>query len=95
MRNGSTLYIGLDVHKDSIAVAYATENRAVAPIHVGTIGTRQCDIDGMVRKLQSKRAHRPCSSIHRRRHLSDCGGERRAADGCPDFTSRRVGAVRA
>jgi transposase len=54
MRNGSTLYVGLDVHKDSIAVAYAIEDRAVAPQHVGIIGTRQCDIDAMVRKLQSK-----------------------------------------
>jgi len=56
MRDGSTLYVGLDVHKDSIAVAYATEDRATAPVHVGTIGTRQCDIDAMVRKLQSKSA---------------------------------------
>jgi len=57
MGNGSTLYIGLDVHKESIAVAYASQDRATAPVHLGAIGTRQCDIDALVRKLQSKTAH--------------------------------------
>src|SRR6266581_724234 len=56
MGNASTLHVGLDVHKDSIAVAYATEDGAVAPVPFGTIGTRQCDIDALVRKLQSKSA---------------------------------------
>src|SRR2546421_605006 len=54
MGNASTLHVGLDVHKDSIAVAYATEEGGVAPVPFGTIGTRQCDIDALVRKLQSK-----------------------------------------
>ena len=54
MGNASTLHVGLDVHKDSIAVAYTTEDGAVAPVPFGTIGTRQCDIDALVRKLQSK-----------------------------------------
>jgi len=27
MRDGSTLYVGLDVHKDSIAVAYASDEQ--------------------------------------------------------------------
>ena len=54
MGNASTLHVGLDVHKESIAVAYATEDGVTAPVPFGTIGTRQCDIDALVRKLQSK-----------------------------------------
>jgi transposase len=51
-----TLYIGLDVHKDSIAVAYAPEDRSAEVVSLGSIGTRQCDIDKLIRKLQSKGA---------------------------------------
>lgn len=54
MRNGSILWVGLDVHKESITVAYASEDRSVEPVLLGSIGTRQCDIDALVRKLQSK-----------------------------------------
>src|SRR5438552_11269889 len=56
MRHGSTLYVGLDVPKDSIAVAYASTDGPTDPVHVGAIGTRQCDIDALVRKMQSKSA---------------------------------------
>jgi hypothetical protein len=56
MGNASTLHVGLDVHKDSIAVAYAPAESGTAPVPFGTIGTRQCDIDALIRKLQSKRA---------------------------------------
>jgi transposase len=56
MRDGSTLYVGLDVHKDSIAVAYASTEGPTDPVHVGAIGTRQCDIDALVRKMHSKSA---------------------------------------
>src|SRR2546425_13243003 len=55
MKNGSTLRVGLDVHKESIAVAYAGEAGTEA-VYVGEIGTRQCDIDAVIRKLQSKGA---------------------------------------
>src|SRR5712692_4245898 len=51
---GSTLFIGLDVHKETIAVAYVAEEREAEGVSLGTIGTRQCDIDKLIRKLQSK-----------------------------------------
>lgn len=51
-----TVYVGLDVHKDSIAVAYAPEDRGAEVVSLGAIGTRQCDIDKLIRKLQSKGA---------------------------------------
>lgn len=56
MGNASTLHVGLDVHKDSIAVAYAPAESGTAPVPFGTIGTRQCDIDALIRKLKSKSA---------------------------------------
>ena len=50
------LYVGLDVHKDSIAVAYAPEDRGAEVISLGAIGPRQCDIDKLIRRLESKAA---------------------------------------
>jgi hypothetical protein len=43
--SSKTLYVGLDVHKDSIAVAYAPQDRGAEVVSLGAIGTRQCDID--------------------------------------------------
>jgi transposase len=57
MRHASTLYVGLDVHKESIAVAYAPKERGSEVIFLGAIGTRQCAIDTLVRQLQSKDQH--------------------------------------
>jgi hypothetical protein len=57
MPQSRTLYVGLDVHKDSIAVASVANDHDAAVIYLGTIGTRQCDIDHLVRKLQSKAPH--------------------------------------
>jgi len=54
MHNTPTLFIGLDVHKDSIAVAYAPEERSAEVTFLGPVGTRQADIDKLVRRLQSK-----------------------------------------
>jgi transposase len=57
MNQSSTLYIGMDVHKESIAVAYVSKDHDAEVVYLGTSGTRQCDIDQLVRKLQSKAKH--------------------------------------
>src|SRR5215475_4291385 len=57
MPQSNTLYIGLDVHKDSIAVAYVAQEHGAEVIYLGTIGTRQADIDQLTRKLQAKAKH--------------------------------------
>ena len=54
MAQASTLFVGLDVHKETIAVAYAADDREAEVVAFGTIGTRQCDIDKLIRKLQAK-----------------------------------------
>ena len=53
-KSTTVLYVGLDVHKDSIAVATCGPERGDEPVFVGPIGTRECDIDKMVRRLQSR-----------------------------------------
>jgi transposase len=57
MSQSSTLYIGMDVHKDSIAVAYVAQEHGAEVTYLGTIGTRQWDIDHLIRKMPSKARH--------------------------------------
>jgi transposase len=57
MRQSRTLYIGLDMHKDSIAVASVAQEHGAEVTYLGTIGTRQCDIDHLIRKMQSRAKH--------------------------------------
>jgi transposase len=54
MSQPTTLFVGLDVHKDSISVAHAAARESDPPSFVGAIGTRQCDVDKLIRRLQSK-----------------------------------------
>jgi transposase len=54
MQQSSTLYVGLDVHKESIAVAYVAQEHGAEVVSLGTIGTRQCAIATLLRHLQSK-----------------------------------------
>ena len=57
MSQSRTLFIGMDVHKESIAVAYVAQDHGAEVTYLGAIGTRQCDIDQMIRKRQSKAKH--------------------------------------
>jgi hypothetical protein len=55
MAQSTPLFVGLDVHKDSIAVAHALGQSAdPPPVYVGAIGTRQADVDKLIRRLQAK-----------------------------------------
>ena len=49
-----SLFVGLDVHKDSIAVAHAAGGSTEPPVYVGAIGPRQADLDRLLHRLQSK-----------------------------------------
>jgi transposase len=55
MQNDSTLYVGLDVHKDSITIAYA---KGLGDVELlGKIGTSQIEIDRLCKRLQTKATH--------------------------------------
>ena len=54
MHQSSTLDVGLDVHQESMAVAYVAKAHDAEVVDRGAIGTRQCDIDTLIRKLQAK-----------------------------------------
>ncbi len=57
MAHSVTLFVGMDVHKDSISVAYCLGHESNPPHFVGKIGTRKADIEKMVRRLQSQASH--------------------------------------
>jgi transposase len=57
MKEHATLFVGLDVHKDSISVAHVPDDRSPEVTYVGRIGTRPADIDRLLRRLQEKAAH--------------------------------------
>jgi transposase len=57
MSQSRTLFIGMDVHTDAIAVAYVAQAHGAEVLYLGAIGTRQCDIDQLVRTMPSKAKH--------------------------------------
>jgi transposase len=57
MPQSNTRYIGLDVHKDSIAVAYVAQEHGAEVIYLGTIGPRHAGIAHLTRKLHATATH--------------------------------------
>jgi transposase len=57
MSPSSTLFIGMEVHKETIAVASVAQDHGAEVTYLGSIGTRQCDLDQRIRKRQSKATH--------------------------------------
>jgi len=47
----------MDVHTETMAVAYVAQEPGAEVTYFGTIGTRQCAIDTLIRKRQSKAQH--------------------------------------
>jgi transposase len=57
MSQSRTLDVGVDGHKESIAVADVAQDHGAEVTYLGTIGPRQCDLDHLIRKLQAKAKH--------------------------------------
>lgn len=57
MPQSRTRYVAMDVPQESIAVAYVAKDHDAEVISLGTISTRQCDLDTLIRKLQSQATH--------------------------------------
>ena len=52
MSNDTTVFVGLDVHKESIVAAYSVGLGEVQ--NLGNIGVRDCDLDKLCTRMQSK-----------------------------------------
>ena len=57
MSQSRTLFIGMDVHKDSIAVADVAHNHGAEVTYLGSLGTRQGAIAQLIRNMPSKATH--------------------------------------
>src|SRR5262245_28626424 len=54
MKKHATLFVGLDVHKESISVAHVSDDRRAEVTYVGRIGTRLVDVDRLIHRLEQK-----------------------------------------
>jgi transposase len=57
MAQSRTLFIGMEVHTDAIAVAYVAQDHGAEVIYLGTIGTRHSDLDTLIRKMPATAPH--------------------------------------
>jgi transposase len=60
MSDSRTRYVGLAVPQESIAVAYAREARDADVVFWGRLGTRQRDLDQLIRTLTSTAIQLAC-----------------------------------
>ena len=57
MAQSRTRFLGMDVHPETMAVAYGAQEHGAEVTSLGTMGTRQCAIDHLVRKMPAKAKH--------------------------------------
>jgi transposase len=57
MSQSHTLFVGMDVHTETMAVADVAQAHGAEVPSVGTIGTRQCASDTLIRKRPSQAHH--------------------------------------
>ena len=57
MSQSRTLFIGMDVHTETIAVASIAQDYGAEVTYLGTLGPRQCDIAHLSRKMPSNAQH--------------------------------------
>jgi transposase len=94
MAHDSTVYVGLDVHKDSITAAYVASDPAATAVDLGTLGTQQYAIDRLIKKLSGRGPLRfvyeagPCG-FWLQRYLHSVGQECMVA--APSLIPRRPG----
>jgi transposase len=60
MSQSRTLFIGMDGHKDAMAVAYVAQDHGAEVTYRGAIGTRQCAIAQLIRNMPSQATHLLC-----------------------------------
>ena len=94
MTHDTTVFVGLDVHKDSISAACVDSDPAAPPIDLGTLGTQQYAIDRLIKKLSGHGSLRfvyeagPCG-FWLQRYLRSVGQECVVA--APSLIPRRPG----
>ena len=57
MSQSPTLFVGMDVHKETIAVASVAQEHGAEVTYLGPSGTRHCAMDPLIRKRPSKAQH--------------------------------------
>lgn len=94
MNHDTTVFVGLDVHKDSLTAACIGSHPAEQPVELGRFGTQQYAIDRLIKKLSGRGPLRfvyeagPCG-FWLQRYLRSVGQECMVA--APSLIPRRPG----